>query len=407
MSRPPPPTATPPDQAGMPSAHLPAHGPARLPARPAARLTAGAAALALTVAALAGCTATSVTSSSSSTANGSAPAPASSAAADPTAYRCTSNTAVTLLTHDSFALSDELLAAFTAATGCKVTVVKSGDAGELTNKLVLTKNSPLGDVVFGIDNAFAGRAVKAGILAPYRPVLPKGADAHALVGAGGNALTPIDFGDVCVNVDTAWFTSHQVTPPATLDDLVKPAYKGMFVTPGASTSSPGFAFLLATIGAKGDGWKDYWKALMGNGAKITSGWTDAYEVDFTAGGKGSRPIVLSYASSPPFTIPKGGSAPTTAALLDTCFRQIEYAGVLAGAKNPEGAKALVSYLLTKPVQESIPDGMYMFPVSSDAALPALWAQWAKVAPKPFTVAPEQIDANRDAWLRDWTDLAAR
>jgi thiamine transport system substrate-binding protein len=361
---------------------------------------------ALTVA-LAGCSVTSTQTSSSSRASGSAPAPASSAAPDPTAYRCTANTAVTLLSHDSFSLSDELLAAFTAATGCTVTLVKSGDAGELTNKLVLTKNSPLGDVVFGIDNAFAGRAVSAGILAPYRPVLPKGADGYALPSAAADLLTPVDFGDVCVNVDTAWFTSHQVTPPATLDDLLTPAYRGLFVTPGASTSSPGFAFLLATIGAKGDGWKDYWKALMANGAKITSGWTDAYEVDFTAGGKGSRPIVLSYASSPPFTIPKGGSAPTTAALLDTCFRQVEYAGVLAGAKNPEGAKALVSYLLTKPVQESIPDAMYMFPVSGEAALPALWAQWAKVAPKPFAVAPEQIDANRDSWLRDWTDLAAR
>ena len=361
---------------------------------------------ALTVA-LAGCSVTSTQTSSSSRASGSAPAPASSAAPDPTAYRCTANTAVTLLTHDSFSLSDDLLAAFTAATGCKVSLVKSGDAGELTNKLVLTKNSPLGDVVFGIDNAFAGRAVSAGILAPYRPVLPKGADGYALPGAGADLLTPVDFGDVCVNVDTAWFTSHQVAPPATLEDLLTPAYRGLFVTPGASTSSPGFAFLLATIGAKGEGWKDYWKALMANGAKITSGWTDAYEVDFTAGGKGSRPIVLSYASSPPFTIPQGGSAPTTAALLDTCFRQVEYAGVLAGAKNPEGAKALVSYLLSKRVQESIPDAMYMFPVSGEAALPALWAQWAKVAPKPFTVAPEQINANRDSWLRDWTDLAAR
>ena len=196
--------------------------------------------------------------------------------------------------------------------------------------------------------------------------------------------------------------SHWTTSPS-------PQYRSLFVTPGATTSSPGLAFLLATIGAYGkDGWPDYWRKLVANDTKITAGWTDAYSVDFTAGeGKGSRPVVLSYASSPPFTIPKGGSTPTTAALLDTCFRQVEYAGVLAGAKNPDGAKAFVDFMLTKPVQESIPESMYMFPVASDAALPADWATWAKVAEKPYAVSPEDIDANREAWLKQWTDLTSK
>ncbi len=326
----------------------------------------------------------------------------------PAAYRCTTDPAVTLVTHDSFGVGQDLLDEFTRATGCVVTVARSGDAGALANKLVLTKSSPIGDVVYGIDNAFAGRTVQAGVFAPFAPALPPGAAAHALTGPGAAVLTPIDFGDVCVNVDTAWFTTAGRTPPATLDDLTKPENRDLFVTPGATSSSPGFAFLLATIGAKGEaGWQDYWTRLMANGAKLTSGWSDAYEVDFTASGKGNRPIVLSYASSPPFTIPQGGSTPTTAALLDTCFRQVEYAGVLAGAKNPDGAKAFVDYLLTKPVQESIPDSMYMFPVSGDAALPPVWAQWAKVAPQPFTVAPEAIERNRDQWLRDWTEVTAK
>ena len=362
---------------------------------------------AVLVTALSACSLGSVSSTSgSASATGTSGSGSSSATAAPP--RCGANTEVLLATHDSFVLSDDLVKGFTAATGCTLKVLSNGDAGALTNKLVITKASPIADAVFGIDNTFAGRALGAGILGDYTPTLPAGASAHALTGAGAAALTPIDYGDVCVNVDLAWFSAHSLTVPATLDDLLKPEYKGLFVTPGAATSSPGLAFLLATIAAKGDGWPDYWTKLMANGAKITAGWNDAYMVDFSGGeGKGARPIVLSYASSPPFTIPKGGTAPATAALLGTCFRQVEYAGVLAGAKNPEGAKALVSYLLSRPVQESIPDAMYMYPVDSAATLPAAWASWAKVADHPFVVSAEDIAAHREAWLAQWAQVTGK
>ena len=315
---------------------------------------------------------------------------------------------VTVLAHDSFVIDKAQIAAFEKATGCTVTLAAQGDAGELTNKLILTKNSPLGDVAFGVDNTYAGRAVSEGVFESWLPTLPAGADTKLLAGAGAGQLTPIDYGDVCVNIDDAWFASKKINPPTTLDDLIKPEYKNLFVTPGASTSSPGMAFLLATIAAKGEGWKDYWTALMANGTKVTEGWTDAYSVDFSAGeGKGTRPIVLSYASSPPFTIPEGGDKPTTAALLDTCFRQVEYAGVLTGAKNPNGAKAFIQYLLSPSYQASIPDAMYVFPVDSATKLPPVWAKWAEVADKPYTLDPAEIEKNSTAWLTEWTDIASR
>jgi thiamine transport system substrate-binding protein len=241
---------------------------------------------------------------------------------------------------------------------------------------------------------------------PTAPGAAQGRSAHALVGAV-NALTPIDYGDVCVNVDTAWFTAkvQAARPPSTTwSNRHTRACSSPRVR---ATSSPGFAFLLATIGAKGDGWKDYWKA-DGQWRQDHLRLDRRLQVDFTAGGKGSRPIVLSYASSPPFTIPKGATEPTTAALLDTCFRQVEYAGVLAGAKNPEGAQG-AGVLPADQAGAGVDPGrdVHVPGVERRGAAGADWAQWAKVAPKPFTVAPEQIDANRDAWLRDWTDLAAR
>ena len=191
---------------------------------------------------------------------------------------------------------------------------------------------------------------------------------------------------MCVNVDDTWFAKKGVAPPKTLDDLVEPAYKDLMVTPGATTSSPGLAFLLATIAAEGDGWQDYWKKLTANGAKVTSGWSDAYEVDFTAGGgKGTRPIVTSYSSSPPFTIPEGESKPTTHALLDTCFRQVEYAGVLKGSKNPAGMKKFIDFMQGEDFQAALPDNMYVYPVDSAVALPDSWEKYAPVSPKPYTL----------------------
>ena len=263
---------------------------------------------------------------------------------------------VVLVTHESFSLPDELISAFEKDTGYQLTQRSSGDAGTLTNKLVLTKDNPTGDVAFGVDNTFASRALDEGVFAASDVTWPAGVEQYAVPGDDARALTPVDNGNVCVNIDDTWFEAEDLAPPRTLEDLADPTYRGLFVTPAATTSSPGLAFLLTTIAAYGDEWPDYWERLMANDTKLTSGWSDAYQVDFTQGGaEGDRPIVLSYDSSPAF-------APTTSALLGTCFLQVEYAGVLAGADNPDGAQALVEWLVSPAVQAALPDSMYVFPV---------------------------------------------
>ncbi|GAA4701530.1 thiamine ABC transporter substrate-binding protein [Nocardioides conyzicola] len=314
---------------------------------------------------------------------------------------------VVLVTHESFVLPEELQKKFEKDTGYQLETRASGDAGALTNKLVLTKDNPLGDVAFGVDNTFASRALDEGVFAPYAAKLPAGADQLLVAGDDDQALTPVDKASVCVNVDDTWFAEHDVAPPTGLDDLVKPAYRDLFVAPGAATSSPGMAFLLATIAKYGDDWPDYWTKLMDNGTKLDAGWSDAYEVDFTqGGGKGDRPIVLSYDSSPAFTVGDDGTS-TTSALLDTCFRQVEYAGVLKGADNPDGARALVDFLLSPEVQAALPDSMYVFPVDPSVQLPADWASYAKQPTDPWQVDPADIAAHRDDWLREWSDLTSR
>jgi thiamine transport system substrate-binding protein len=317
---------------------------------------------------------------------------------------------VVVATHDSWAMSKSVIRQFEKKTGYTVRIEPNGDVGQLTNKLVLTKRDPIADMTYGIDNTFASRAANAGVLAPYTPAhQPGSASRFELAGhTEARALTPVDYGDVCVNVDNSWFSKHHKTPPRNLADLAKPAYKNLFVTEGATTSSPGLAFLLTTIAQYGGGWQQYWHRLMANGTKVDAGWDEAWNVDYTAGsGHGSRPIVLSYSSSPPDTIPKGGSRPTTSALLDTCFRQVEYAGVLAGAQNPAGAKAFIRFMQGRSFQSALPSNMYVYPVDTSVKLPTTWAKFATVSPHPYAVPAQRIAAKRAAWLRAWGDITSQ
>lgn len=314
---------------------------------------------------------------------------------------------VRLITHDSFAISDEVIAEFEESTGLSLDVVTPGDGGELVNQLILTVDSPLGDAVYGIDNSFASRAIEAGILDPHNPAnLPASAEQYLLDDAG--SLTPVNLGDVCLNIDLVWFDENSLTPPATLEDVLEEDYRDLTVVTNPATSSPGLAFLLATIGEFGeDGWLDYWSALADNGLRVADGWSDAYYVDFTgADGAGSRPIVLSYSTSPAFTVVEaddGTVETTTAALLDTCFRQVEYAGVISGAANPEGARALVDFLLEESFQADLPEQMYVYPIDDTVELPAEWAQFAPLAPSPIEIEPAEIAEHRDRWIGEWMD----
>ena len=314
---------------------------------------------------------------------------------------------VVLVTHDAFVLPKPLIAQFDRQSGYHLVIQAAGDGGTLTNKLVLTKGNPTGDVSFGVDNTFATRALDAGVFAKSDVPLPPGASKYVIPGDDGR-LAPVDNGNVCVNVDPGWFARHHLAVPSSLGDLVKPAYRGLTAVPGATTSSTGLAFLMATIGKYGAGWTAWWKKLVANGAHITDDWTQAYETDFTqGGGHGQDPIVVSYDSSPAYTVPKGSSHSTSRALLDTCFRQVEYAGVLTGAANPKGAKEFVEFMLSPAVQKALPEAMYVFPVRRGTPLPPTWAKFAVQPQHPYVVSPAAITAHRNAWLTTWSNIVSR
>jgi thiamine transport system substrate-binding protein len=291
---------------------------------------------------------------------------------------------VTLVAHDSFAISDESIAEFEEQSGYRLEVLRAGDAGSLTNRLVLTKESPIGDVVFGIDNTFRGVA-----------------DENQII---DGSLSEVNYSDVCFNYDRVWFEQNKIDPPTSWKDLTDPTYRRLTVVSNPLTSSPGLAFLATTVAGFGEaGFESYWEDLKANEVKVAAGWEEAYFTEFSgSAGMGSYPIVLSYSSSPAAEI-RDDEKSQTVALLDECYRQIEYIGVLDGAPNKEGAKKLVEFLLSERFQSTMPGLMYVYPVNPDAKIPS---EWSKFGPMARSTIGQVLDValNRVLWQDKWSAI---
>lgn len=320
-------------------------------------------------------------------------------------------TQVVLVTHDSFAVSDDVKRAFEDESGLELRILKAGDAGEVVTRALLTAGTPEGDVLFGVDNNLVERALAGDVFEPYESPELASVD-PALVLDPEHRVTPIDRGDVCLNYDKRWYASRGIAPPKDLVALTLPRYRDQLVVENAATSTPGLAFMLATIAEFGDRWQGYWRKLRANGVLVVDGWEDAYYSRFSgsAGSKGKRPVVVSYASSPPaeviFAKPRPSTAPT-GVVEASCFRQVEFAGVLRGAKNVDGARKLVDFMLSKRFQEDIPLQMFVFPARTDASLPPEFERFAVVPERPLELPPQVIEQNRESWVDQWTDIVVR
>ncbi len=308
---------------------------------------------------------------------------------------------ITLVTHDSFVVTASLLEDFTAETGITVELLSSGDTGQMVSEAILSAGNPLADVMFGVDNTFLQRALDAKIFEAYESpglgVVPDNFEID-----DQHRVTPISFGDVCVNY---WTDELPAEAPTSIEDLTDPTFANELVVQSPESSSPGLAFLLATIAGTED-WEQFWTDLRANGISVTAGWEEAYYGEFAAGG-GDRSMVVSYASSPAaevmFAAEPTDVAPT-GVLLDSCYRQIEFAGILAGTDHPDAAAQLIDWMLEPAFQSDVPGSMFVFPVSNEATLPQEFVDHAQLADEPHMLDPAEIEANRDEWTDRWVEI---
>ena len=320
---------------------------------------------------------------------------------------------LTVMTHDSFAVTDTVVQAFEQANNAKVTFIKSGDAGAMLNKAILSKDSPLADVLYGVDNTFLSRAVAADIYEPYDSPALKIIPVEYQLDATKRAL-PVDYSDVCIIYDKAYFATHNLPIPQKLDDLTSSQYKGLLVTENPATSSPGLAFLLATIKHFGDSdYTGYWKDLRQNGLVVVDGWETAYYTNFSGStGKGQQPMVVSYGTDPAAevmfaTTPISDSPVASILGPDTCFRQIEFVGILKGTVHRALAEKFVDFMLGQKFQADMPGQMFVYPVLPNVTLPDAFVKYAQKASQPAVLAPDVIAANRDAWIQAWSDAVLK
>ncbi|HRQ22086.1 MAG TPA: thiamine ABC transporter substrate-binding protein [Anaerolineales bacterium] len=316
---------------------------------------------------------------------------------------------LTVMTHDSFAISEDVVKAFEDANNVDVIFLQSGDTGSMLNKAILSKDAPLADVMFGVDNTFLSRALEADIFDAYQSPSLNDVSAEFVLDSSFRAL-PVDYGDVCINYDKNYFTENNLAVPQSFEDLANPEYKGLLVVQNPATSSPGLAFMLATRAYFGDGFLDYWQSLKDNGVVVVDSWETAYYTNFSASsGQGPQPMVVSYASSPAAEVffasePLTESPTASIVASDTCFRQIEFVGILKNGGNRDLAEKFVDFMLGKQFQEDMPLNMFVYPVNQTAQLPEVFTQHAQVAIQPADISYDDIAANRDAWIETWNEV---
>jgi thiamine transport system substrate-binding protein len=320
---------------------------------------------------------------------------------------------LTVMTHDSFAASEDVIAQFEAENGVKLRFVKAGDAGAALNKAILSKNAPLADVFFGLDNTFLSRALAEDLFVPYAsPLLAEIPDEFEL--DDGHRVLPVDYGDVCINYDQIYFAEMGLELPKSLEELTRPEYAGLLAVQNPATSSPGLAFLLATVAHFGDpGYLEYWAELRQNGVVVVNDWETAYYTNFSASsGRGPQPMVVSYGSSPAveviFAETPLSEAPTASLVgPNMCFRQVEFAGILKGTRNQALAEKFVDFMLGRSFQADVPLQMFVFPVNENVVLPEVFLKFSQIPDQPAQLDPEQIATHREKWITAWDEVVLR
>ena len=318
---------------------------------------------------------------------------------------------LTVMTHDSFAVSESVVANFEKQNNVDVQFLEIGDTGTAVNKAALSKDNPLADVFYGVDNTFLSRALEEDIFEVYQSPILAQISPSFILDQSYRAL-PVDFGDVCLNYQKSYFIENNLPAPDSLEDLIDPDYEGLLTVQNPATSSPGLAFLMTTIGYFGeDGYLDFWEDLKSNGVNIVNDWETAYYSSFSQAG-GTDPIVVSYGSSPPFEVIFAeeplDDAPTAAVTSPgTCFRQIEFVGILRGTTNRDLAEKWIDFMLSPSFQEDIPLNMYVFPVNKNAVLEETFQKHLVVPEITADITPAQIAENRETWINDWTETILR
>jgi thiamine transport system substrate-binding protein len=257
----------------------------------------------------------------------------------------------------------------------------------------LENKNPKADVVIGLDQSLTVDAVKNDLLIPYKPINASNIENQNIIFNQDFSVTPYDYGAIAIIYDPERLN----TTPKTFEDLTK-MDKSLIIQDPRS-SSTGQAFLLWTIAAYGDDWKDFWKDLKSAILTVTTGWTDSFS-KFEAG---EAPMMVSYATDGAYSYEYYKSTKYKALIPEEGgYVQIEGAGIVKGTKNEELAKRFIEFLLMDEFQREVPLNQWMFPVTN-VELPESY-EYSLKPEKILTIESEEIADNLDKWLNEWEEI---
>ena len=324
-----------------------------------------------------------------------------------------------ILTYDIAAFSDEMLAEFTNQTGYEIEMIRTDDSGGILEQLLQTQQAQQADLAIGLDNTYLQTALNFCLLRAHETNVA-GISETALEPYSGPLALPFDRGDVCLNYDETRVDGSNLTVPTSLWNLTEPEWNGLTAFPSPVTSSPGRAFMSATIDYfendednTTDAF-DWWKAMANNGAIFTSGWTEAYEIyysggygEWVEGHLGDAAMTVSYCHSPGVEAFYGGNwtKSTSLTLPRSSFHQVEYAGVINGGTEIDAANAFIAYLLSEDVNRNMPENNLMQSVLVNATWPATdgYAYHTDTPTLNAEISNERIADEMEAWLSDWKE----
>ncbi|HZK19566.1 MAG TPA: thiamine ABC transporter substrate-binding protein [Treponemataceae bacterium] len=276
---------------------------------------------------------------------------------------------VVVYTYDSF-LTDwgagpEITRLFEEKTNYTVTFISSGDGAQIMSRAILESDAPQADVLLGIDNNQIDVARENNIMVPYKPTGTEALYSFVILDEEW-LMTPYDWSYFTIIYDTL----SNLAVPTCLEDLTKPLYEKKIILLDPRTSTPGLGFAAWTVAVFGDKYLDYWTLLKNNILTMAPSWDTGYGL-FTSG---EAPLVISYITSPAYHVECENSQRYQALLFPQGhIMQIEGAGLVRNALNPEGGKAFIDFLITEEAQNALPLTQWMYPVNKNVSLPPSYA----------------------------------
>ena len=329
-----------------------------------------------------------------------------------------------IITYDVLALTDDMIQQFENESGLSVTLVKLDDAGSILDYLIQNEGTENIDLAIGLDNTYLQTAINRGVLTEHQANILSASSSQntpiseaALLPYSGSLAVPFDMGYVCLNYDTSIVDGENMTVPTNLWNLTEEEWRGKVAIPSPISSSPGRAFMLATLDYfsysedSSDSFKQWWSAMEENDVIVTSGWTEAYETHYTGGyGEwtegyiGDAHITVSYCHSPGVEswYNENWTKSASLDLPQSSFFQVEYATAVTGG-NVEAASEFIDYLLSEQVNSQMPEQNLMYSVLEGEDLPTAngYRYHSTVPSEPAEISMQEIAENMESWLQQW------